>query len=181
MISKILQGYPELVAYLDSRFSNDFGSEMGLGFQDGTCEQDVGLSELLTLFQNGNECSFNKSCSKITTTMGSETTPIYAGPNMGSFYNMGNDLEQSTSQTNVDGVGSSKMGQPVIKVRSRQSKAEPTDPNSEDVMGQGTAPRRLRLDFNSLNGDDGDETSATVSEVSLSKIQTAPLVKCLHE
>ncbi|XP_076925229.1 NAC domain-containing protein 14-like [Bidens hawaiensis] len=159
------KGYAELGAYLDSRFANDFGSEMGLGFQDGTCEQDVCLSELLSLLQNGNECSFNKPSSKITTTMGSETTPVYAGPNMGSFYNMGNDFEQSRSQTNVHGAGSSKMGQPDIKFRVRQSKTDPTDPSPEDVMGQGTASRRLRLHIDSLNGDDGDETRSTVSEV----------------
>ncbi|KAM0028511.1 hypothetical protein Hdeb2414_s0018g00514801 [Helianthus debilis subsp. tardiflorus] len=46
--------------------------------QDGTCEQDVCLSELLSLLQNGKECSINKSASKITTTMGSET-PVSTG------------------------------------------------------------------------------------------------------
>ncbi|KAM0036143.1 hypothetical protein Hdeb2414_s0014g00422801 [Helianthus debilis subsp. tardiflorus] len=46
--------------------------------KDGTCEQDVCLSELLSLLQNGKECSINKSASKITTTMGSET-PVSTG------------------------------------------------------------------------------------------------------
>ncbi|KAI3804508.1 hypothetical protein L1987_26107 [Smallanthus sonchifolius] len=159
--------YPELGAYLDSRFANDFGRETGLDFQDGTCEQDVCLSELLSLLQNGNE-SFKKF-GKISATMGSET-PISAEPNMGSFYSMGNDLEQSTSQTNMHAIGSSTTGPPDIKLRSRQPQTNPTDPSSDDVMGQGTASRRLRLQIESSpgsidHGDDGDETSSTVSEV----------------
>ncbi|KAF5815851.1 putative transcription factor NAM family [Helianthus annuus] len=159
------KSYPELGAYLDSRFANDFGSDTGLNFQDGTCEPDVCLSELLTLLQNGKECSINKSASKLTTTMGSEA-PVSAGPNIGSHYSAGNDLEQSTSQTNIHATGSSTMGQPEFKFRSRDSRSprtDRTDPSSEDVMGQGTASRRLRLLVNSPSH--GDETSSTESEV----------------
>ncbi|KAJ0536027.1 hypothetical protein HanPI659440_Chr00c01g0705961 [Helianthus annuus] len=122
----MLQSYPEFGAYLDSRFANDFGSETGLNFQDGTCEQDVCLSELLSVLQNGKECSINKSASKITTTMGSET-PVSIGPNIGSHYSAGNDLEQSTSQTNIHATGSSTIGQPKFKFRSRDSRSPQTD------------------------------------------------------
>ncbi|KAK9059381.1 hypothetical protein SSX86_022001 [Deinandra increscens subsp. villosa] len=164
-------GYPELGAYLDSRFANDFGSETRVDFQDGTCEQDVCLSELLSLLQNGNESSSKRICSKISTTMESEAqTPIFAQPNMGSFYSVGNDLEQSTSQTNLHATGSSSRGRPEIKLRSRLTQPDPTDQSSENVMGQGTASRRLRLQIDSSSdsishGDDGDETSSTESEV----------------
>ncbi|KAL8196323.1 hypothetical protein R6Q57_025323 [Mikania cordata] len=168
------KGYPELGAYLDSRFANDFGSETGLKFQDGTCEQDVCLSELLTLLQNSNDCSFKNTCSKLSTTMGSETqTPIPVHPNMGSSYRMGNDLEQSTSQTNIHASGSSRTGQPEFKYRTRESQtdpSDPTDPSSENVMGQGTASRRIRLHIEPssgsiAHGDNGDETSSPESEV----------------
>ncbi|MFS7990865.1 hypothetical protein Hanom_Chr11g01063941 [Helianthus anomalus] len=151
-------------AYLDSRSANDFGSETGLNFRDGTCEQDVCLSELLSVLQNGKECSINKSASKITTTMGSET-PVSTGPNIGSHYSAGNDLEQSTSQTNIHATGSSTIVQPKFKFRSRDSRSpqtDRTDPSSEDVMGQGTASRRLRLQVNSPSH--GEETSSTESE-----------------
>ncbi|KAI7743033.1 hypothetical protein M8C21_032698, partial [Ambrosia artemisiifolia] len=163
------KGYQELGAYLDSRFANDFGIETGLNFQDGTGEPDVCLSEILSHLQNGKECSFNKSSSKISTTMGSEA-PISAGPNMGSFNTTGNDLEQSTSQTNIHAAGSSTMGQPKIKLRTRQSQPDRPDPSSEDVMGQGTASRRIHLAIDSSSGstnhgDDGDKTSSTESEV----------------
>ncbi|KAJ0528060.1 hypothetical protein HanRHA438_Chr09g0427111 [Helianthus annuus] len=132
------KSYPELGAYLDSRFANDFGSETRLNFQDGTCEQDVCLSELLSLLQNGKECSINKSASKITTTMGSET-PVSTGPNIGSHYSAGNDLEQPTSKTNIHATGSFAIGQPEFKFRSRDSRSPRTDrtyPSSEDVMGK---------------------------------------------
>lgn len=167
------QSCPEIGAYLDSRFANDFGSDNnGIDFQDGSCEQDVALSELLSLLQNSNECSFKESCSKKSTA--SETpvsgpvrgnVALSAGSNMGSFYRMGNDLEQPTSQTNVHATASSSMSRPEIKFRVRQSQ---TDPSSENVMGQGTASRRLRLQIVSSSGsirhfDNGEETSSTAS------------------
>ncbi|KAK1430679.1 hypothetical protein QVD17_13604 [Tagetes erecta] len=145
------KGYPELGAFMDSRFANDFGIETGLNFQDGTGEQDVCLSELLTLIQNGNEPSFKLS-SKISITMGSETTPVSAQPNMGSFYSMGNYMEPSTSQTNIHAIGSPTTSQPQIKLRARQFQPNPTDPNSENVMGQGTASRRLKMLIESSSG-----------------------------
>lgn len=138
LIKTILQGYPELGAHLDSRFANDFAIETGLSFQDGTGEQDVCLSDLLTLLQNGNDSSLKKA-SKVSTTMGSETTPVSAQPSMGNY------LEPSTSQTNVHAIGSSTTSRPQIKLRARQLQPDRTDPNSEDVMGQGNASRRIRL------------------------------------
>ena len=71
---RYLQICPELGAYLDSRFANDFGSDNnGLDFQDGTCEQDVALSELLSLLQDGNECSFKETFAKKNAAVGCET------------------------------------------------------------------------------------------------------------
>lgn len=215
---------PELGAYLDSRFTNDFGSDNnGLDFQDGTREQDVALSELLSLLQDGNECSFKETFGQKNTAAGFETPmsgPIQtvsqgfpfcrtnksdseaaidvaqkqilvpprscyssvniledagvniisdqgassAGSNVGSIYSWGNYWEQSTSQTNPNAIANFPIDRPEIKIRARQSQ---TDPSSENVMGQGTAARRIRLQIESSSVpiSHGDETSSTVSEV----------------
>ncbi|XP_024996545.1 protein NTM1-like 9 isoform X2 [Cynara cardunculus var. scolymus] len=220
---------PELGAYLDSRFANDFGSDNnGLDFQDGTSEQDIALSELLSLLQNGNECSFKETFDQKNTEVGCET-PISgpvptvpqglpfcrttksdaevaidvaqkqilvpprscyssvnlpenggvniindqgassAGSNVGSIYSRGNYWEQSTSQTNPHTVANFPIDRPEIKIRTRQSQTgqSQTDPSSENVMGQGRAARRLRLQVepSSVSISHGDETSSTVSEV----------------
>ncbi|KAI3689965.1 hypothetical protein L2E82_47937 [Cichorium intybus] len=187
--------FPEFGAFLDSRFANDFGSDNnGLGFQDGTCEQDVSLSELLSLLQNGSESfNFKESFTQKNTPMGSEKhqqlLPVKsqminneydtgpqkqilepsrsrdgnviscqgdssAGSSMGSFYTLGNEFDQSTSQT----------GRPEIKIRTRQNQ---TDPNPENVVGQGTASRRIRLlvDSSSVSSSLLEETSSSMSEV----------------
>ncbi|CAI9291001.1 unnamed protein product [Lactuca saligna] len=184
---------PEIGAYLDSRFANDFGSDdNGLGFQDGTCEPDVSLSELLSLLQKGSESSFKDPCNLKNEEMGSET--FMSGPfqtshqrlNVNShMINNGYDLPQkqilmpprsseSTSGTNASGSGSGQTGRPDIKIRTRQSQ---TDPNPEHVIGQGTASRRIRLQIDSSSGssshgdscsndhENEEETSSSVSEV----------------
>nr|XP_043628660.1 protein NTM1-like 9 [Erigeron canadensis] len=138
---------PDIGALLDSRFANDFGSDNnGLAFQDGTCEPDVSLTELLSLYQNDCDGSF-----KDKQIMG---------------------LEPSTSQTNAD-IGSHLPDRPEFKFRARRNQNEST---SENIMGQGTASRRLRLRVEPSSGsishhnrcsnglEDREETGSTVSE-----------------
>ncbi|XP_071730628.1 protein NTM1-like 9 [Rutidosis leptorrhynchoides] len=113
---------PDLGVLLDSRFANDFGSaNNGLDFQDGTCEPDVSLTELLSLIQNGNEGSF-----KDKQVMNSEP---------------------STSRADINDDENFKTVRPEFKFRTRQFQA---DPSTENVMGQGTASRRLRLHIDSI-------------------------------
>ncbi|XP_024996546.1 NAC domain-containing protein 91-like isoform X3 [Cynara cardunculus var. scolymus] len=92
-----------------------------------------------------------------------------AGSNVGSIYSRGNYWEQSTSQTNPHTVANFPIDRPEIKIRTRQSQTgqSQTDPSSENVMGQGRAARRLRLQVepSSVSISHGDETSSTVSEV----------------
>ncbi|GJR58893.1 NTM1-like protein 9 [Tanacetum coccineum] len=165
---------PDIGASLDLRFANDFGSDNNaIDFQDGTSEPDVALSELLSLIQDNNECYFKESSSQISTTVRTETPlpgPVQmpnTGSIVGSFYEIGNDLKPSISGTNVPDIGSSSMGRPEFKFRTRQFQV---DQNSENIMGQGTASRRLRLVIDTPSGsaghtDDQKETSSTASEV----------------
>lgn len=176
---------PDFGASLDLRFANDFGNDNnGLEFQDGTSEPDVALSELLSLIQNNNECCFKETYSQMSTTVRTET-PI-SGPVqthisasvVGSSSKMENDLEPSTSGTNVPDIGSSSRDRPDIKFRTRQLQV---DQNSENFMGQGTASRRLHLLIESSSGsaghaDDLKETSSTASEVRFLKLKTVPQV-----
>uniref|UniRef100_A0A5B6YH27 NAC domain-containing protein n=1 Tax=Davidia involucrata TaxID=16924 RepID=A0A5B6YH27_DAVIN len=68
------QIHTELGPYMDSPFANDFGNDHnGLHFQDGTCEQDVCLTELLEALQNHDENSCEESTSQKNSAVGSET------------------------------------------------------------------------------------------------------------
>ncbi|KAL4565336.1 hypothetical protein LXL04_029426 [Taraxacum kok-saghyz] len=153
-IDKSLQTCPEIGAHLDSRFANDFGTNNGLDFQDGTCEPDVSLSELLHLLQNGTESQKNSAVGPIQTLP--QGVPI-----------INTDVAFLEPSGSRDG---SNMGRPEIKIRTRHPQ---TDPNPETFVGQGTASRRIRLQIepsslSSTNGDGSDnheETSSTVSEV----------------
>lgn len=98
------------------------------------------LSELLSLIQNNNECSIKGSSSKTSTTVGIET-PI-------SVPVQTNDMEHSTNR-------------PEFKFRTRQPS---TDPNSENVKGQGIASRRIRLQIESSSGSTESEVSSFKSQ-----------------
>lgn len=60
---------------MESPFSSDFGDgQTGLHFQDGACEQDVSLTELLDdIFNNHDECSGEELNSQKYSAIGVDT------------------------------------------------------------------------------------------------------------
>lgn len=221
------QIHTELGAYMDSPFANDFGSDSnGLHFQDGTCEQDVSLSELLAVLQNNHDDYFyeessswkslvgggetqvsghihklaqglaGKSCTKSKGSYNDMDTDMAqpqilkspwscqneasrldlgykindggtssAGSIMGLSYGLSNKLEDSTSQNDPVITGSSPICGTGIKIRTRQPQNQAT---SENVLWQGTAPRRIRLEMelsseSVCQGGLGDTNSKTES------------------
>ncbi|KAM7531515.1 hypothetical protein LguiB_034925 [Lonicera macranthoides] len=63
----------ELRVYMDSPFADNFGNDHnGFHFQDGTCEQDASLTELLEVLQNHDELSCEDSNGQKNSGFGSE-------------------------------------------------------------------------------------------------------------
>nr|GMD05472.1 protein NTM1-like 9 [Ipomoea batatas] len=155
--------------HISSPFPDDFGNDHnGLDFQDGTCEQDVSLSELLGHFQgHENYSSEETTCQNnlssepliLQDTLLEQTSPVpfqtQVPPNDPDSILHTDDTH---THTNPVGHASDVAGGSGLRIRTRKRQNRPTSGN---IITRGTAPRRIHL---SLEQEPISVSSANVAE-----------------
>ncbi|XP_019170291.1 PREDICTED: protein NTM1-like 9 isoform X2 [Ipomoea nil] len=159
----------DLGLHISSPFPDDFGNDHnGLDFQDGTCEQDVSLSELLGHFQGhenyfSEETTWQNNLSSerliLQDTLLEQTSPApfqtQVSPNDPDSILHTDDTH---THTNPVGHASDVAGGSGLRIRMRQRQNRPT---SRNIITRGTAPRRLNL---VLEQEPHSVSSANVAE-----------------